>query len=304
MSERYEIGIKVGRGGVGSVFKAFDTQLQRDVAVKRLLSTDEASSEDVEAAAQTLMKEAHTLSSLSHPNIVTVHDVSRDEKGGFVVMELLRGETLGETIEEGVLMQEDFIELVSQTMDALMSAHAVHIMHRDLKPANFMVIWQASGKFQVKILDFGLAKFSDQPSVQTISQGDSVMGSVDFMAPEQFERVELDERTDLYCMGCVYYYTLTGIYPFRGKSSAQVMTAHLEHRVNPLEQLRPDLAPSICQWVMWLINHDMDNRPDDAKKAMEYFPMRPEAAQGYKLTKENKLKTAPRSLTDRTPIGL
>ena len=304
MSTRYEIGVKIGKGGGGSVYKAFDTQLQRDVAVKRLLSTDEASSEEVEAAAESLFKEAHALSSLSHPNIVTVHDVDKDKKGGFVVMELLRGETLGATIEQNVLMQEDFIELVSQTMDALMAAHATHIMHRDLKPANFMVIWQASGRFQIKVLDFGLAKFSAAPSVQTIGQGDSVLGSVDFMAPEQFERRELDERTDLYAMGCVYYYTLAGLYPFRGKTAAQVMAAHLEHRVYSLEELRPDLAPSICQWVMWMINHDMNKRPESAKIAMEYFPLRPESPKDYKLKEKSKLKTSPRSLTDRTPIGL
>ncbi|NOY00295.1 MAG: serine/threonine protein kinase [Verrucomicrobia bacterium] len=301
---RYKIGAQIGMGGMGTVYKAYDTQLKRNVAVKRLLSTDEASAEDVEAAAETLIKEAHTLSSLNHPNIVTVHDVGRDEKGGFVVMELLRGATLGATVEQGILMQEDFVELVTQTMDALKSAHAEHIMHRDLKPANFMVIWQASGKFQSKILDFGLAKFSATPSLQTISQDNSVLGSIDFMAPEQIERLELDERTDLYSLGCVYYYTLTGIYPFRGKSLAQVMNSHLEHRVNPLEDLRPDLAPSICQWVMWMINRDMDMRPADAAKAMEYFPAKPEAALDHKIKQKLKLKTSPRSLTDRTPIGL
>jgi len=291
-------------GGEGSIYQAIDTQLNRTVAVKRMLSTDEASAEKVEAAAQNLFNEAHTLSALTHPNIVTVHDVGRDEKGGYVVMEHLRGETLHSTIEQGVLMQVDFIELVSQTMDALMCAHALHIMHRDLKPANVMVIWQASGQFQTKILDFGLAKFSAAPSLQTIGLNNSVMGSVDFMAPEQIERLELDERTDLYSMGCVYYYTLTGIFPFRGKTLSQVMAAHLEHRINPLEDLRPDLSPAICQWVMWMINRDMEMRPNDAKHAMEYFPMNPETPGNYKLQTKLKLKTSPRSLTDRTPIGL
>ena len=226
------------------------------------------------------------------------------KKGGYVVLEHLRGETLHNTIEQGVLTQVDFIEFASQTMDALKCAHTIHIMHRDLKPANVMIIWQASGQFQAKILDFGLAKYSEAPSLQTIGLNNTVLGTINFMAPEQIERSELDERTDLYSMGCVYYYTLTGIFPFRGKTMSQIMTAHLEHRVYPLEELRPDLSPEICQWVMWMINRDMDNRPDDANHAMEYFPVNPEMPQNDKLTKELKLKTTPRSLTDRTPIGL
>ena len=304
MSGRYEIGQKIGMGGQGSIYRAVDTQLNRVVAIKRMLSTDEATEKQVDAAAEKLMNEAHALSSLTHPNIVTVHDVGRDEKGGYVVLEHLRGETLSKTIEQGVLMQVDFIEFVFQTMDALICAHTVHIMHRDLKPSNVMIVWQASGQFQAKILDFGLAKFSATPSLQTVGVDNSVMGSVSFMAPEQLERSELDERTDLYSMGCVYYYTLTGVCPFRGKSMAHIMAAHLEHRVYPLEDIRPDLAPEICQWVMWLINREMDNRPDDARQAMEYFPRNPAMSKDNKLTEALKLKTAPRSLTDRVPTGL
>ncbi|MCB1233688.1 MAG: serine/threonine protein kinase [Verrucomicrobiae bacterium] len=276
-SQRYEIREEIGKGGLGAVYKAFDTQLQREVAMKRVLTTEHATEEEVQAAATKLIAEAQTLSSLNHPNIVTVFDVGQDEKGGFVVMELLKGETLDETIERGVLTQEDFVEIVMQTMEALIAAQASNVLHRDLKPTNVMVIWQPSGKFQTKILDFGLAKFSKSPSVQTMDQEDAVMGSIYFMAPEQFERAELDARSDLYQMGCVYYHALTSQYPFRGETAPQVMNAHLQHRVTPLEKLRPDLSPSICQWVMWLINREMENRPADAREALERFPRNPEA---------------------------
>jgi len=276
MSNRYEIREEIGKGGLGAVYLAFDTQLQREVAMKRVLTTEHGSAEEVQKAADNLLAEAQTLSTLNHPNIVTVFDVGQDEKGGFVVMELLNGETLDDTVARGVLTQEDFMEVVIQTMEALIAAQAANVLHRDLKPTNVMVIWQPSGKFQTKILDFGLAKLTKTPSVQTMDQDDAVMGSIYFMAPEQFERGELDERTDMYAIGCVYYHALTGQYPFRGETAPQVMSAHLQHRVTALEKLRPDLSPSICQWVMWLINRGMENRPANAREALERFPTHPE----------------------------
>lgn len=272
MNPRYEIRESIGQGGLGSVHKAFDTQLQREVAVKRVLTAEHGSDEEIQSAGQKLISEAQTLSSLNHPNIITVFDVGQDDQGGFVVMELLKGETLDETVERGVLTTEDFVEVVYQTMEGLIAAQDKNVIHRDIKPTNIMLIWQASGKFQLKILDFGLAKFSKNPSVQTMDQEDAVMGSIFFMAPEQFERAELDARTDLYQMGCVYYNALTGQYPFNGETAPQVMNAHLQHKVVPLEQLRPDMPPAMAQWVMWLINRDIDSRPANAKEAIQYFP--------------------------------
>lgn len=291
MSNRYELREQIGKGGLGAVYKALDTQLQREVAIKRVLSAEKATEEEVREAAEKLMAEAQTLSSLNHPNIITVFDVGQDEKGGFVVMELLKGETLDETIERGVLTQDDFTEVVYQTMEALIAAQANNVIHRDIKPTNIMVIWQASGKFQTKILDFGLAKFSKAPSVQTMDQDESVMGSIFFMAPEQFERGELDARTDIYQMGCVYYNALTGQYPFNGETAPQVMNAHLQHKVIPLEQVRPDLSPSICQWVMWLINRDIEHRPKDAREALKHWPRNPEAPQALPVEETPEVST-------------
>jgi len=161
MSERYQIQGKIGQGGLGAVYKAFDTQLKREVALKRVLTPEEASREDVDDAADKLIKEAEVLSTLMHPNIVTVFDVGQDESGGFVVMELLDGETLDETISRGLLTLHDFTEVVNQTLEALIAAQSINMLHRDLKPSNIMVIWRPSGKFQVKVLDFGLAKISN-----------------------------------------------------------------------------------------------------------------------------------------------
>jgi len=272
MSDRYQIIKKIGQGGIGAVYEAFDTQLKRQVALKRVLTPDQASPEAVAAAAESLMQEATTMSTLNHPNIVSVYDVGRDDQGGFVVMELLRGETLDQTIAESLLTLEDFREIVGQTLEALIAAQAADMLHRDLKPGNVMVIWRPSGKFQVKILDFGLAKVSQGPSKQTIDQGDAILGSIFFMAPEQFERSPLTFAADLYAMGAIYYFTLTGKYPFNGPSAAAVMAAHLRHDVPPLQELRPDLPDDICQWVMWLINRNPEDRPQSARDALDLFP--------------------------------
>ncbi len=269
MSDRYEIQEKIGQGGIGAVYQAYDTQLKRSVAIKRMLpSEDEFNGQD---AAELMLKEATTLSALQHPNIITVYDVGIDSEGPFVVMELLKGETLDEVIKRGVLTLRDFGEVVSQTMEALIAAEAAGVLHRDLKPTNVMVSWLPSKKFQVKILDFSLAKFSRKPSPQTIDQGDAIFGSIYFMAPEQFERGNLDQRTDLYSMGCLYYFCLSGRYPFQGETAAQVMASHLQGTVTSLDKIRADLPQVISQWVMWLINRDAANRPQDAREAFENY---------------------------------
>ncbi|MEM1441109.1 MAG: protein kinase, partial [Verrucomicrobiota bacterium] len=174
--------------------------------------------------------------------------------------------------------------------------------HRDIKPTNIMVIWQASGKFQLKILDFGLAKFSKNPSVQTMDQEESVLGSIFFMAPEQFERGELDARTDIYQMGCVYYNALTGQYPFNGETAPQVMNAHLQHKVVPLDQVRPDLPPAICQWVMWLINRDIGHRPEDARDALKRWPRNPDPAGEIPVAKAVIVEDTPEVSTGEIKI--
>lgn len=265
MSDRYEIRSKLGQGGLGAVYKAYDKQLKREVALKRVITP-------TQEAVDNLLHEATSLSSLMHPNIVTVFDVGQDEEGGFVVMELLDGETLDDTIARAPLTLPDFSEVVNQTLEALIAAQAVNMTHRDLKPSNLMVIWRPSGRFQIKVLDFGLAKISAAPTPQTSDQEEGIMGSIYFMAPEQFERTTLDFRTDMYAMGCIYYYCLSGLYPFDGDTAPQVMMAHLHHLVRPLQQVRPDLPEDVANWVHWLMKRDREERPASAREALDGFP--------------------------------
>jgi len=267
-SDRYEIRGKIGQGGVGAVYRAYDTQLRREVAMKRVLQDGDLSSED---ATKNLLKEATALSAVQHPHIVTVYDAGIDEEGPYVVMELINGKTLDEMVERGTLTFEDFKEVAIQSQEAMIAAQDLDLVHRDLKPSNVMVSWLPSGRFQVKIVDFGLAKFSAKPSLQTIDHGDAVFGSIFFMAPEQFERSPLDCRTDMYSLGAMYYYALAGDYPFNGDTAPQVMAAHLQNKVAPLIDVRPDLPPWVCEWVMWHIQRETDNRPNSARDALERF---------------------------------
>lgn len=267
--ERYEFRGKIGQGGVGSVYRAFDTQLNREVAIKRVLADGEH--EGQEEATKNLLKEASALSSIQHPHIVTIYDVGTDEDGPYVVMELINGRTLDELVEENTLTWEDLREIIVQSQEALAAAQNLDLIHRDLKPSNLMISWLPSGKFQVKIVDFGLAKFSSSPSLQTIEHGDSVFGSIFFMAPEQFERTPLDQRTDMYALGCLYYYALTGMHPFDGESPAEVMVSHLQHHVTPLAELRPDIPQWATDWIMWHIERQMDQRPVNCREAMDQF---------------------------------
>ncbi|MBK1790475.1 serine/threonine-protein kinase [Persicirhabdus sediminis] len=267
--ERYEIREKIGQGGVGAVYHAYDTQLNREVAIKRVLA--EGGFEDQEGATRQLIKEAAALSAVQHPHIVTVYDTGIDDDGPYVVMELINGLTLDEMVERGTLTWADFKEIALQSQEALIAAQDLNLLHRDLKPTNIMVCWLASGKFQVKLVDFGLAKFSAQPSLQTIDHGDAVFGSIFFMAPEQFERTPLDKYTDMYAMGCLYYYSLTGVYPFSGETAPEVMASHLQNRVQPLQELRPDIPAWACEWVMWHLARDIHARPQSAREALEKF---------------------------------
>ncbi len=270
MEDRYEIIGKIAQGGLGSVYKARDVRMSRDVAIKRILTNIGDTSITDEATRQ-LIKEASALASLQHPNIVTIYDVGKDEEGPFVVMELLTGQTIEEIISQASFTWEDFRQLAMQSLEALIAAQELHIVHRDIKPGNIMLTWLPSGKFQVKVVDFGLAKLSTKPSLQTIDQSDGVFGSIYFMGPEQFERIPIDQRVDLYALGSVFYYALTGTYAFDGENAVEVMASHLQHHVTPIQEVRAGIPLWACNWIMWLINRQPSDRPDSARDALHVF---------------------------------
>ena len=270
MEERYEIRGKIGQGGLGAVYRGYDTRMSREVAIKRISVTSNDPELQEESTRQ-LIKEAGALASLQHPHIVTIYDVGADEDGPYVVMELISGKTLDELIETAPLTWQDFRELALQTQEALIAAQELDLIHSDLKPSNLMLTWLPSGKFQVKIVDFGLATLTNTQSKEELEEMEAVFGSIFFMAPEQFERVPLDARTDMYALGCVYYQALTGVYPFNGETGHEVMTAHLQHAVTPIQEIRPNIPVWACDWIMWHINRLAVDRPASARESLQVF---------------------------------
>jgi serine/threonine protein kinase len=270
MEDRYEIRGKIGQGGLGAVYRGYDNRMNREVAIKRISAGGDDGELEEESTRQ-LIKEAGALASLQHPNIVTVYDVGSDEDGPYVVMELISGNTLDELIERAPLTWPDFRELAMQTQEALIAAQERNLIHSDIKPSNLMLTWLPSGKFQVKIVDFGLATLAQSQTKQDLETIDAVFGSIFFMPPEQFERAPLDARSDLYSMGCVYYQALTGIYPFDGTNGNEVMESHLQHKVKPIREVRAEIPVWVCDWIMWLLNRYPQDRPESARDALSVF---------------------------------
>ncbi len=265
---RYQIIGKLGEGGLGSVYRARDILMNRDVALKKLHAMEQGDLSD--DARESLRSEAQVLGAFQHPNIVTLYAFEETSEGSHVVMELIEGLPLHKAVEEAPLNLEYFCDITEQVLLPLIAANEVNLIHRDIKPENIMLIPNGD-RYLVKLLDFGLAKFSAAPTKQTVDQEGTFLGSLNFLAPEQLELGDLDSRTDLYALGCVLYYALTQRAPFHGDSPAAISNNHLQHLVTPIEQLRPDLPASVSNWVMKLINRYPDDRPATALAARQEF---------------------------------
>lgn len=263
---RYEIRRALGSGGSGAVFQAWDVQLQRFVAIKRW-NPPEPLLDDPEGT-ERLWREAMTLAAIQHPNILTIHDFGVDEKGPYVITEFVDGETLDVVVKRAPFSCEEFAEAAQQTLEALVAAHQAGLIHRDLKPQNIMRTRLPSGAWQYKILDFGLARFVSQPTVQSLEGNTSIYGSILYVAPEQLRHQPLDARTDIYAMGCVFYYLLSGKSAIEGDTIPDLITSHLQHQVKPLAELRPDLPPALCEWVLKAMSFAPEDRHPSAVAAL------------------------------------
>jgi serine/threonine protein kinase/tetratricopeptide (TPR) repeat protein len=244
----YKVTRRIGSGGMGVVYEAEDTQLGRRVAVKFLPSETGQDSQLLER----FQREARAASALNHPNICTIHAIEQYERRHFIVMELLEGQTLAQTMGKQPFPMEKLLPLAIQMADALESAHAKGIVHRDIKPANIFL----TDRGQVKVLDFGLAKIEqtvppsggESPSrAETMMPGGeltspgSAVGTVSYMSPEQARGQLVDARTDLFSLGTVLYQMATGILPFQGDTSAVIFDAILNREPAAIEQVNPNL---------------------------------------------------------------
>jgi serine/threonine protein kinase/Tfp pilus assembly protein PilF len=247
----YEITGLLGKGGMGEVYRARDTRLHREVAVK-VLPESVASSPERLARFE---REARTVAGLNHPNIVVLHSVEEEDCFRFLTMELIKGQTLDRIVDSGGLPLSRLLELTIQLSEALTAAHEQGIVHRDLKPGNVMV----SSEGRLKVLDFGIAKLAQEdPTLEAtrtrtmetpISVSGQVLGTVPYMAPEQLRGHAVDARTDLFAFGIIMYELATGKRPFTGATFADVSSAILSNMPEPLANRRADLPADIDRVV-------------------------------------------------------
>lgn len=277
----YEIVASVGAGGMGEVYRARDTRLGRDVAIKIL---PEHLTEKPDAR-QRFEREARAVSSLNHPHICILYDVGHQDGADFLVMELLEGETLAKRLERGPLAAAELLRIGIELSDALDKAHRKGILHRDLKPSNIMLT-----KSGAKLMDFGLAKASDAagaPMLSSLTQSlnptakatpvtaeGTIVGTFQYMAPEQMEGKEADARSDIFSFGAVLFEMATGKRAFEGKTTASVIAAILEREPPAISSVQPMSAPALDRTVKICLAKDPDDRfqsAHDVKLQLEWI---------------------------------
>ena len=244
----YEITDLIGVGGMGEIYRARDTRLARDVAIK-VLPADLARNPD---RLTRFEQEARAASALNHPHIVALYDVGRERGLAYIVTELLEGQTLAERMAQGPMPVKKALECSVQAARGLAAAHERGIVHRDIKPANLFL----TNDGQVKILDFGLAKLADPMGVATGASSAApattpglVMGTVGYMSPEQVRGETADARSDQFSLGCVVYELLTGEAPFRRPTGAQTMAAVIEDEPVSIQERNPRVSEPVT-WIL------------------------------------------------------
>jgi len=261
--QQYQFLEKLGAGGMGEIYKALDTRLNRYVAIKVL---PPASSADPGRRSR-FIQEAQAASALNHPNIITIYDIISDQNTDYMVMEYIAGQTLLDVIPKGGLRVPLVLRYGTQMADALATAHAAGIIHRDLKPSNIMI----TDAGLVKLLDFGLAKLGERsslatsPDAATILTGPltvegTVMGTVNYMSPEQAEGKRVDARSDIFSFGSLLYEMSTGNCAFDGASSIGTLSAVLRDDVRSLAEVAPDVPPQLESIITRCLKKDPDQR--------------------------------------------
>jgi serine/threonine protein kinase len=286
----YEIESAVGAGGMGEVYRARDTRLDRAVAIKTL---PEALSHDPERRARSQL-EARSIAALTHPHICALHDVGHQDGVDYLVMELLEGETLADRISRGPLPVSQALTYSVQIADGLAKAHGHGIVHRDLKPANVMLTRSGA-----KLLDFGLAKQrvgsapKDVAVTKTgpVTSEGQILGTLNYMSPEQLNGKSVDARSDIFAFGLIVFAMITGKRAFDGPSQASVIGQILHTDPPSVSEVVPDAAPALARLVITCLAKDPEDRWSSAHDVLLQFkgiadgeaPALPAAARPRKL---------------------
>ena len=226
----FEVLDTLGEGGMGAVYRAKDTRLKRDVAIK-LLASHLLNDEE---AKQRFLTEARATSALNHPNVCTLYDILDLDGQYFLVMECLEGQTLRALLEDGPLEVVRAVHIINQIAAGLGAAHKKHIVHRDIKPSNIMVV----NDDYVKIMDFGIARLVDG---EPITKTGSVIGTLAYMSPEQLQGDVTDHRSDIWSLGVLFFEMLTGSKPFKAAYEAAIIYAILHEKAIDINELRDDI---------------------------------------------------------------
>ena len=277
----YEIIEKLGEGGMGVVYKARDTHLDRFVAIKVLPPEKVADAE----RKRRFVQEAKSASALNHPNIITIHDIASDNGLDFIAMEYVPGKALNQLLTRKGLPLAEALKYAVQIADALAAAHAAGIIHRDLKPGNVMVSGPPERSAFVKVLDFGLAKLtdkadrSDREFTESMHQDDtpasgegSIVGTVSYMSPEQAEGKKVDARSDIFSFGALLYEMVTGRRAFQGDSRLSTLSAVLREEPKPASQIVEGLPRELERIIARCLRKSPERRPQtmaDLKVALQ-----------------------------------
>lgn len=223
----YRILQKLGTGGMGVVYKAEDTKLNRTVALKFLPTNKLGTGEEK----QRFEQEAKAAAQLNHPNIATIYEINEHEGETFIAMEYIEGETISDKVKTRPLKIKDAIKIAKQIAEGLHSAHEVGIVHRDIKSANIML----TKKGMVKIMDFGLAKMS---KASMLTKAGTTLGTISYMSPEQSQGEKVDHRADIWSLGIVFYEMISGQLPFKGEYESAIIYSIMNENPEPLTAVR------------------------------------------------------------------